>query len=141
MKTSESKYSNCFYFTTNALARKVERLANVAWKPLGLSPSHAYLLMMTIEDPGLQPGTIADHLQLSPSTISRLIEKLEEKKLAVRITEGKITNVYPTPTGKNLLSKLKTCQARFNESYTSILGKEESNTLLNNIRKMADKLG
>jgi len=51
MKTTESKYCKCLYFTTNALARKVEKLAIEAWKPVNLSPSHAYLLMMAIEHP------------------------------------------------------------------------------------------
>ena len=141
MKTSESKYCECLYFTSNALARKVEKLAVEAWKPVDLSPSHAYLLMMVIEEPGLQPGTIADHLQLTPSTISRLIEKLEEKKLVVRVTEGKITNVYASPAGKNLLPQLKACVDDFYKSYCDILGKEESSRVVNGIRKLADKLG
>jgi DNA-binding MarR family transcriptional regulator len=140
MKPSESKYCDCLYFTTNALARKVEKLALDAWKPVGLSPSHAYLLMMAIEEPGVQPGVISDHLQLSPSTISRLIEKLEEKKLLVRITEGKMTNVYATPAGKNLLPQLNACLSRFYESYSRILGKEESSDMVASIRKLADKL-
>lgn len=141
MKPSESKYCKCLYFTTNALARKVEKLAVEAWKPVGLSPSHAYLLMMVIEEPGLQPGTLSNHLQLTPSTISRLIEKLEEKKLVVRVTEGKVTNVYATPTGKNALPELKTCIASFYKSYTDILGKAESIKMVNNINHLADKLG
>ncbi|MES2645683.1 MAG: MarR family transcriptional regulator [Bacteroidota bacterium] len=139
MKTSESKFCNCLYFTTNALARKVEKLAGEAWKPVGISPSHGYLLLMAIEEPGIQPGTLADNLQLSPSTISRLIEKLEEKKLVVRVTEGKMTNVYATPAGKNLLPKLKNCVDNFYKNYTDILGKEESDLIVNSVRKMADR--
>src|SRR5215207_3420539 len=84
MKSSESKFKNCLYFTSNALARKVEKMAIESWKPVGLSPSHGYLLMLVNQEPGLQPGSIADHLQLTPSTVTRLVEKLEEKKLVVR---------------------------------------------------------
>ena len=113
MKVSESKYAQCLYFTSNALARKVEKLAIESWKPVDLSPSHAYLLMMAIETPGVQPGCIANHLQLTPSTVTRLIEKLEEKKLLVRTTEGKSTNVYPTPKANNLKEELKTCVHEF----------------------------
>ena len=141
MKPSESKYCKCLYFTANALARKVEKLAVAAWKPVGLSPSHAYLLMMVIEEPGMQPGTLSDHLQLTPSTISRLIEKLEEKKLVVRVTEGKVTNVYATPAAKNMLPQLKNCVATFSKNYTDILGKTESIQMVNNINQLADKLG
>lgn len=140
MKTSDSRYCKCLYFTSNALARKIEKLAQQSWSKVDLSPSHAYLLMMTIDEPGVQPSVLADHLQLQPSTITRLIEKLEEKKLIVRTTEGKLTNVYPTPKGKELLPKLKECLHHFYSSYADILGKEESAKLVQNIGKIADKL-
>ncbi|MGL5946450.1 MAG: MarR family winged helix-turn-helix transcriptional regulator, partial [Sediminibacterium sp.] len=96
MKITDSKYKQCLYFTSSALARKVEKLAIESWKKVDLSPSHAYLLMLVLDEPGMQPGVLAEELQLSPSTITRLIEKLELKKLVIRTTEGKITNVYPT---------------------------------------------
>lgn len=140
MKTSESKYCQCLYFTANALARKTEKLAQQAWKPVGLSPSHGYLLMMVIQDPGMQPTALADQLQLQPSTVTRLIEKLEERKLLVRITEGKTTNVYPTPKGKDLLPRLKECVQQFQQQYTALLGREESAKLVQQMAKVADKL-
>lgn len=140
MKTSESKYGQCLYFTANALARKIEKLAEQSWSKLELSPSHAYLLMMAIEDPGVQPSTLVNHLQLQPSTITRLIEKLEARKLVVRTTEGKMTNVYPTPKGKELLPKLKECLQEFYSRYAAILGKEESAKLVQSMGKFADKL-
>jgi DNA-binding MarR family transcriptional regulator len=140
MKTSESKYCQCLYFTTNALARKVEKMAMEAWKPVNLSPSHAYLLLIVLADPGIQPGSIADELQLTPSTISRLVEKLEEKKLVVRVTEGKITNVYPTPAAKNLLPKMLLCRDAFYANYSSILGCEKSSTVVKAMWELADKL-
>lgn len=140
MKTSESKYSHCLYFTASSLARKIEKLAQQSWDKVDLSPSHAYLLLYVIEEPGVQPGVLADHLQLKPSTVTRLIEKLEEKKLVVRTTEGKLTNVYPSPKGKELLPKLKDCLQEFYSSYVAILGKEESARLVQNMGRVADKL-
>ena len=140
MKTSDSKYCKCLYFTTNALARKVEKLAIEAWKPVNLSPSHAYLLMMVIEQPGVQPGNIAKELQLTPSTISRLIEKLEERNLLLRVTEGKITNVYPSSEGKNMLPELKSCLANFYSKYSAILGKQKSGEMVKAMAELADQL-
>ena len=141
MKTSDSKYCKCLYFTANSLARKIDKLAQESWSKVDLSPSHAYLLMMVLEEPGIQPGFLADHLQLQPSTVTRLVEKLEEKKLLVRTTEGKMTNVYPTPKGKELLPKLKECLNEFYTRYSAILGKDESAKLVQNMGKVADKLG
>lgn len=140
MKTSECKYCQCLYFTANSLARKIEKLAIESWKEVNLPPSHAYLLMLIIEDAGIQPGALAGQMQLTPSTITRLIEKLEEKKLVVRTTEGKTTNVYPTPKAKELLPKLNSCVKHFYEKYSNILGKEESARLVANMNKVSDKL-
>lgn len=140
MKCSESKYAKCLYFTTNALARKVEKLAIESWKPLGLSPSHAYLLMMAIEEPGLPAGTIANHLQLTPSTVTRLIEKLEEKKLLVRVAEGKQSNVYPTTKAKDMLPQLKNCVQDFYKRYSEAIGKTESSNIVSTINAVADRL-
>lgn len=140
MKCSESKYAKCLYFTTNALARKVEKLAIESWKPVGLSPSHAYLLMMAIEEPGLPAGTIANHLQLTPSTVTRLIEKLEEKKLLVRVAEGKQSNVYPTTKAKDMLPQLKNCVQDFYKRYSEAIGKTESSNIVSTINAVADRL-
>lgn len=140
MKTSDSKYCKCLYFTANALARKIEKLALESWSKVDLSPSHAYLLMLVTEEPGIQPTSLSDHLQLQPSTITRLLEKLETKKLLIRTYEGKLTNVYPTPKGRDLLPRLRECLNEFYTRYSEILGKEESTKLVQNMGRIADKL-
>lgn len=140
MKPSESLYSKCLYFTANALARKVEKLAIDNWKKVDLSPSHAYLLLLVLTEPGIAAGCAADQLQLTPSTITRLIEKLEKKKLLIRAAEGKQTNLYPTQKARDLKPAMKSCVNEFHEKYVSILGDKESNLLIQNMHMIADKL-
>ena len=140
MKIKDSKYAQCLYFTSAALARKVEKLATQIWKTVDLPPSHAYLLMAVLEEPGMQPSALSAELHLQPSTITRLIEKLEEKKLVVRTTEGKITNVYPTPKAKELQPKMKECIQQFSQQYANLLGADESSRFVKDIARIADKL-
>jgi DNA-binding MarR family transcriptional regulator len=140
MKCSESKYAACLYFTSNALARKMEKIAIESWKPLDLSPSHAYLLKMVLEEPGVQPSIIAGHLQLTPSTVTRLIEKLEERKLIIRTTEGKQTNVYPTPKGKALQPQIQSCMTDFYERSGKFLSGEEYKQLIATMKNITDKI-
>jgi MarR family transcriptional regulator, organic hydroperoxide resistance regulator len=140
MKISDSRYSKCLYFSSNALARKMEKLALESWKPVNLSPSHAYLLMMVIDQPGVQPGALASEMQLTPSTITRLLEKLEERKLLTRSVEGKLTNVYPTAKARDLLGKLKDCVHHFTETYSSIIGKEEGMKMVSHMNRITDQL-
>lgn len=141
MKVPESRYGECIYFSSNALARKIEKMAIETWKKVDLSPSHAYLLMLIIDGPGSQPSTLSGEMRLTPSTITRLIEKLEDKKLVVRITEGKLTNIYPTPKAKELNPSLQQCAREFYDKYCGILGKEESDRMARNMIRIADKLG
>jgi MarR family transcriptional regulator, organic hydroperoxide resistance regulator len=140
MKASNSRFCQCLYFSSNAFARRVEKLASETWKKVGLSPSHAYVLLLVIEEPGIQPTAIVHQLLLTPSTITRLIEKLEEKKLVVRTTEGKLTNIYPTPKAKALLPEMNNCVNQFYEAYSAILGKEESARIAASMNKLVDKL-
>ena len=128
------------YFVANALGRRIERLAMETWKQVDLSPSHAYLLILVIEEPGIQPTAISEQLILSPSTITRLIEKLEDKELVTRSTEGKLTKVYPTAKAKELYPQLQECLSHFIENYSNILGKEESLRMVTNMASLADKL-
>jgi MarR family transcriptional regulator, organic hydroperoxide resistance regulator len=140
MKISDSRYSKCLYFSSNALARKMEKLALESWKPVSLSPSHAYLLMLVIEKPGAQPGALAEEMQLTPSTITRLLEKLEERKLVIRNSDGKMINVFPTSKAKEMLAKLKDCVHHFSEAYSSIIGKEEGLKMVQYMNKVTDQL-
>lgn len=140
MKPSCSKFAQCLYFASGALARKIEKMATESWKKVDLSPSHAYLLLAVLEEPGLQPTALSEHLQLQPSTITRLLEKLEEKKLLIRTTEGRLTNVYPTPKAKELQPKMAACMQEFSDKYIQLLGKEESTKLVQNLAKIADRL-
>ncbi|TCJ18840.1 MarR family transcriptional regulator [Flaviaesturariibacter flavus] len=140
MKASNSKFAQCLYFMSGALARKVEKLAADSWKPVGLSPSHAYLLLAVLETPGIQPGALASQLQLQPSTITRLMQKLEEKKLIVRTTEGKLTNVYPTPKARELQPKMNTCMEVFYGHCDRLLNPQEAGRLLGTMGSLADRL-
>ncbi|MEO6316757.1 MAG: MarR family transcriptional regulator [Chitinophagaceae bacterium] len=140
MKTADSRYGRCIYFASNALARKTEKLATAAWKKSDLSPSHAYLLMIVLTNPGVQPGALSEELHLSPSTITRLIEKLEGKKLVVRNTEGKTTNVYPTVKSKEMKTLLQACSDEFQKNCTALLGKEESGKFIASMNRISDKL-
>ena len=98
------------------------------------------LLMLVIEEPGCQPTYIGKQLHLKPSTVTRLVEKLEEKKLIIRTTEGKLTNIYPTPKGKELYPELKKCLQDFMSRYESLIEKNEASKLLDVMRKVADKM-
>ena len=129
------------YWASAALARKVNKLAEDAWAPMGLAPGQAYLLSLILEQPGRQPLDLSEELHLAPSTITRFIEKLEENKLVVRIVEGKTTSVYPTQKAKGLTDEINNCKATFRQTIEGVLTKAENEALVKSMLKVADKLG
>jgi hypothetical protein len=47
MTKCNSKYCGCLYFSANALARAITRIAEEKFALIGLSPSHAFLVILT----------------------------------------------------------------------------------------------
>ena len=105
MEYRHSKYCHCLYYSANALARVLTKLAEDEFASTGLAPSYAFLLMTVNDEPGIQPKEISEHMQLTPSTVTRLIEKMEHKGLLERKSLGKFTRVYPTEKSKALDKK------------------------------------
>ncbi len=128
------------YWASAALARKVNKLAEDAWAPMGLAPGQAYLLSLIVDQPGRQPLDLSEELHLAPSTITRFVEKLEENKLVVRVAEGKTTSIYPTQKAKGLSDEINKCKATFREALERVMTKAENEALVKSMLKVADKL-
>jgi len=115
---------NCLYFTANSLARSITRLAEEAFKPTGLSPSHAFVLMTAAGSPGIGPGDLAAKLALAPSTVTRFADALVAKGLITRTAEGRATRLAATPAGLARLKGIENSWKRLHKAYIDVLGPE-----------------
>jgi DNA-binding MarR family transcriptional regulator len=88
-KKSNTILHNCLYFTANSLARVITRMADEEFRRTGLSPSHAFLMMLVNDTPGIAQKELAESLQLAPSTVTRFIDSLVHKGYLTREVEGK----------------------------------------------------
>jgi MarR family transcriptional regulator, organic hydroperoxide resistance regulator len=140
MKDKSAKYCGCLFFASNALARNISRLAEEAYAPTGLAPSHAMLLMVVIDEPGIGPSEIAEIMLLQPSTVTRFVEKLEQKGLVQRKTKGKFTEVYPTAEGTAINMKVKAAWMDLYRNYNAALGETEGGQLATLAYQAAKKL-
>ena len=130
MKKCESKYCGCLYYSVNALSRAITKMADEEFSKTGLqSTSYAFLLMTVNENPGIQPKEISDYMQLTPSTVTRLIEKMEARELLKRERSGRITKVFPTQNSLDMDTKIKEAWHNLNIRYSKILGEDESQKL------------
>lgn len=136
-----SRYGACLLFAANALARAVTAIGDAEFARMGLSYSHAYLLSEVALHPGQTPTSLSETLFLSPSTITRLVEKLEAKGLARRQSEGKNTLVYATNKGNELAPAVGDAWRSNWAKFVERLGEKEAIDLTRLIFAAAEKLG
>lgn len=138
--TLSTYLSNCLYFTANSLARTVGRMAEEAFADTGLSPAHAFLMMLVNERPGLTQKELTQALQLAPSTVTRFVDSLQRKGFVVRSVEGKLTRVSPTSEGQQLKEPIAKAWKSLYYHYSDILGEEEGKKLTAIVREANCKL-
>ena len=119
-----TRFSACLLFSANALARAITAIGDEEFGRFGLSYSHAYLLCEVVDQPGVSPTALSETLYLTPSTITRLVEKLEQKHLVRRESEGKKTLIYPTPDGEALRPAITEAWGRVGARYSKAIGEE-----------------
>ena len=138
---SATRYSACLLFSANALSRAITAIGDEEFGRFGLCYSHAYMLCEVVGKPGITPSELSETLYLTPSTITRLVEKLEQKRLVRRESEGKRTLIYPTAEGEAIQPDVAKAWDRVGERYSQIIGENNVCQLTQQIFKAAKSLG
>jgi DNA-binding MarR family transcriptional regulator len=133
-------YCRCLFYAANALARNITRVCEEAFAPTGLAPSLGFALMTVNRQPGVQPSEVASIMMLSPSTVTRLVEKLEGKGLLRRESQGKAILLQTTEKGLQLQKPLLTAWQRTYEAYTGRIGEDASKALTEQVFDAALRL-
>ena len=130
----------CLHFTANSLSRAIGKMAEEEFRVTGVSPSHAFLMMLVNAKPGITQTELADELNLAPSTVTRFIDKLAHNGYLERRTAGKSSKIYPTDKGCQLEETIYAAWHRLFERYSAILGEDHSRELTQLIDQASQKL-
>lgn len=128
-KDANELLSCCLYFTANSLARTITKMAEEEFGKLGMTPSHAFLLMVAVNDPGVSQKDLAEKLHLAQSTVSRFVDSLVVKGIVEKRVSGKVASVYPTDKGKSMYDSLFSAWGDLYKRYSNVLGEEEGKEL------------
>ncbi|WP_312279332.1 MarR family winged helix-turn-helix transcriptional regulator [Oscillibacter sp.] len=134
------RLNGCLFFSTTKLARALGKLADEAFFKTGLSPSHAMLLYMINLKGKIQQKDVGELFHLTPSTITRLIDKLERRGYVKKQSEGKNVCLLSTPEGQAQQREIVDAWNLLHKNYQNILTKEELLQLLEINKKLLEKL-
>lgn len=137
-------YDRCLYFNTNHLSRVVGKIWKEAFDELGLAPSHAYLLRLVLEKPGLLQREIADELHLEKSTITRFVDKMFAEGYLVRkasVSGSKNEQcIFPTAKARKIKGRLNSIGDELYQHMQQTLKKDDLLQLVDSIRITTQKL-
>lgn len=132
--------NGCLFFSSGKLARIIGRTAEEAFKKTGLSPSHAFLLHIVNHGSGIHQKKVGEMLHMTPSTITRFVEKLENKGLVARKTDGKNVHLFTTDKGLALQPEIVKAWEHLHDCYSGILTQEESGQFFSIVSKLISQL-
>ncbi|MDH5786266.1 MAG: MarR family winged helix-turn-helix transcriptional regulator [Chromatiales bacterium] len=130
-------YEQCLYFNANALVRSLNRIWDEAFRQVGLSPAHGYLLMLVLEQPELSQKAIARELGLAPSTVTRFVDALSNRRLVERNKakgDGREFTVRATAEGRLLQQQLQQIGMGLYQKMRQRLGDERFDKLVGDLR-------
>ncbi|VAW56378.1 hypothetical protein MNBD_GAMMA07-577 [hydrothermal vent metagenome] len=136
-------FEKCIYFNSNALVRQINKIWDDAFKPFGLSPSHAYVLRLVLNTPGLSMKQIAEDLELAPSTVTRFVDNLIHKDFLKRISandDKRSTRIHPSQRAKKIHKALETTGQTLYAQLNKTLGEKDFATLVTHMRETRQQL-
>lgn len=140
MKENTSPYCHCLYYSANALSRLITKISDEEFAMTGLSSSLAFIMMTVNNRSGISPKEISEVMLLTPSTVTRLLDKLANIGLITREQKGKNILISPTTKGRELNQKIIDSWKRLYQRYTSAIGEEPAEKLTASITEAYAKL-
>jgi MarR family transcriptional regulator, organic hydroperoxide resistance regulator len=141
MKKDTDTLQHCLYFSANSLARVISRMAEEEFRVTGLSPSHAFVMMMVHAHKDIGPKELSDKLHLAPSTVTRFVDHLVQRSLLQREFDGKTARLRCTRKGQEIQADIRTAWQALYKRYSTILGLQAGLELTAQIHQACDKLG
>jgi len=137
-------FERCLYFNTMSLARTVEKAWTDAYSRFGLTPPQAFCLRAVIANPGCRPSELADTLGIARATATRLLDRLQRKRLIERQV-AKADNrefvVVPTAKAKAQAKGIELASAQMTAKVKTVLGESEFVNVVEKLRSVREGLG
>ena len=136
-------FEQCLYFNTTSLARKLEREWTLAFKPLGLTPSQAFMLRVILDKPGSYQNTLAKEMNITKPTASRGLDGLVSLGLIERVpseNDAREIEVHPTKKAKAMKDSINAASGEVTKKFKKLLGANEFLDVVGKLRGISNAL-
>lgn len=117
-------HQHCLFFSANSLSRSINDMTDRAFATTGISPSYGHLILILTERPGLSQNDLSKLINVKASTMTRFIDKLEQKGLVKRKQEGRTSSIFLTENGEKMKPIIINALKVLFEDYCEIFGTE-----------------
>lgn len=116
------------------------RLFSVLGKEFALRSQQSSILVLTRENPGISPATIADAIEIERSLMAKLLSDLKERgfiQTRESTEDGRKKGLYITPAGRKFArTVMDTFRKELEPALTGTLSRSERATLIRLLVKL-----
>ncbi len=133
-------FDACLYFKLNRMLRQMTLMADCAFSKHNVSSSHAYLMILIARKPKIGTVELSKELNLNPSTITRLVDKLVAQGYLLRMKEGKRCEISCSKEGEILAKALHRTWNKFQKEMREKLGEDTYASMNVELQKIENKI-
>lgn len=137
-KTVQESLDTCLFFTVKKLDRILNKMADEAFSKVGLTPTYAFIILILAEEDGKLQKDIARMLFIAPSTLTRFLEKLIQKRYVTTIVEGRTSRVYLTEIGRKAVPSIQLAWDDLHHMYGDVIGDDYADELATEINDASE---
>ncbi len=119
-----SYFEQCMYYSVNKLARRLNSIADEEFAKMDITATQGFALIAIGELHKHTPSEIAAELEMTPSTITRFLDKLEQLGYVKREYHGRNTEVEITELGTEKLKDVSQCWKGIHDRNKEAFGDE-----------------
>ena len=136
-------FEQCLYFNTTSLSRKLDKVWAAAFKPFGLTPSQAFILRVILEKPESLQNQLAEEMNITKATASRVLDGLSKLGLIERQqsgSDGREIQIIPTRKAKAMRDELNAASGEVTKRFKKSLGASELDDVVSKLRGIGASL-
>jgi MarR family transcriptional regulator, transcriptional regulator for hemolysin len=125
------------------VARQMRTYADAEAQKLGITRAQLNILARLERQPDISQSELAAVAEVSPMTIARLVDRLEERGLVERCTDPKDQRIWRlrlTPAAAPFLSEIKRFRAKLNSALTRGIDPARLEAMAAGLRQMKENV-